>query len=142
MKWVIMAVFVCLFAGCNTVGPYDGSVFQLEPTVYMVNVDTWTNGRGYGWPEGSDQLKHDAEIAVCNALRERGHPVESSAFMTFTPYQNGGMGITFVAGDKAGVARWAAFSVDEFREELRKIGLRPLVFKFSVDFRRERFDPE
>lgn len=136
MKWMTMVVFVSLLAGCNSVGPYDGSVFQLEPTVYMVNVDTWTDGRGHGWPEGSDQLKHDAEIAVRNALRELGHPVESSAFMTFTPFQHGGMVITFVAGDKAGVARWAAFSVDRFREELRKVGLGPLVFKFRGDFRK------
>lgn len=133
MKWMTLVVFVCLLAGCNTIGPYDGSVIQLEPSVFMVNVGTWTSGPD--WPDGSDQLKHDAEIAVLKALRERGHTVESCAFVGFTPYEGAHIVITFVAGDKAGVARWAALPADKFDDALRKIGLRPLVFKFRGDFR-------
>ncbi len=100
----------------------------------MVNVATWTRGLGHGWPDGSDQLRHDAETAVLKALNEQGYAVESCAFMVFTPYEGAHMSVTFVAGDKAGVARWAAFTVDKFREELRRIGPRPLVFKFRGDF--------
>jgi len=136
MRLAVIAVFLCLVLGCNLIGPYDGSVLQLDRSVFMVNVDTWTKGRGHDWPDGSNQLRHDAEIAVLKALNERGYAVESCALVEFTPYEGAHISITFVAGDKAGVARWAALPADRFNDALRKTGPRPLVFKFKGDFRR------
>lgn len=128
MRVLPILLLAVLLPGCNTVGPYDASVYRLEDAVYMVNVGTWI-GSKRGWPDGNETLKSQATNAVIEMLKSKGLPVESCFFVGYTPYEGGHITITFVAGDKLKAAPWGALPREAFDAELRRRGPLPQVFK-------------
>jgi hypothetical protein len=128
-KLLLLTGCVWLLAACNSVGPYHATVYRLDAAVYQVSVNTWTGRRNR--PDADDELKRKAESEILAVFQRRGVPVESSAFIEFTPFEGGRVLITFVAGDRNGVARWSALSNDRFDDELRRIGPKPSVFEFE-----------
>ena len=129
VKVFLLAGCLSLIASCNTVGPYHAAVYRLDAVVYQVSVNTWTGSRNRA--NADDKLKRKAETEILAAFQRRGEPVESSAFIGFTRSEGGHVLLTFVAGDKNGVARWSGLSSEKFDDELRSIGLKPLFFEFE-----------
>lgn len=128
-KLLLLAGCVWLLVACNTAGHYHATVYRLDATVYQVSVNTWTGRRNR--PDVDEELKRKAESEILAVFQRRGVPVESSAFIGFTPFEGGHVLVTFVAGDRSGVARWSALSNKRFDDELRRIGQKPSVFEFE-----------
>ena len=128
---VPLCLFAALLCGCNTAGPYHMKVYRLDGSMFWVSVDTWIGSSGPYGKIGNDKLKHDGERAVMNILREHSLPVETCIFKRFIPWEGGHISLALIAGNRSGVAHWAALSDAEYDQAIRKKGLLPLVFTYD-----------
>jgi hypothetical protein len=127
---IILAGFVWLLTGCNSFGPYSGTVYGLAPSVYQVSVNTWV-GSGNGWPNGNADLKRKIEAETLATLRAQGLRVESCVVRSFIPFEGGHMTISLLAGAEAAVAHWAALPDERFTEAIQKARPLPQVLVFT-----------